>query len=223
MVEEYISLFRTGIANVMDSPIVKLSQSLRKKLLKFGTPEWFERICISTEEYLRIGVLGAVDVWRNKNPYTIDNYMLNREYDSGVYTCIDMVEIVADIDLSAEVRNDRRVQKLRKLTARHVAFTNDLYSYNKEVPKHANPNNLVYLLMHWKKLSFDESVSEIVKIINSDMESFLQLKKEVLSDERCTSVSLQKYIAGMEHWMSGNIDWSIQTSRYKVNAPAILV
>ena len=183
LIEKYIALFRTGTEGTTSDPITKLSSSLREKLLKLGTEEWFERICISTENYFRIGVLGAVDVWRNNQPYTLETYMPNREHDAGVYTCIDMIEIVSGLNLTIDMINDERVQQLRKLTARHVAFSNDLYSYNKEVAGHANPNNLVYLLMYWQKLSFEEAVSKIVEILNTDMESFLKLKEQLLAKQ----------------------------------------
>lgn len=213
-IEQYIQLFCNGTSDLSNDPIVQFSIGLREKLLKTANPQRFERICNSTKEYFRIGVLGAVEVWGSKQPYTIEQYMLNREYDSGVYACIDMIEIAEDIDISNEIITDPDIQKLRKLTVRHVAFTNDLYSYNKEVPQHHNPNNLVYLLMHWKKKSFEEAVNEIVKILNAEVQMFVQLKEKILSTY--SSPDLQKYIAGMESWMSGNINWSIQTTRYKI-------
>ena len=166
------------------------------------------------EGYLFKGTLRTAENWIDGTVLDVESYRVQRRYDSAVYTCQDLIEITEEgLELSAEILTDATFQKLRLLCAQVVAFTNDLFSYEKEVLVHRNPNNLVHVLMTHRSLSLEEATRQAVKMINTDIETFITHEQALLPKiERDKRV--HAYVYGMKAWMRGNILWSLETGRY---------
>ena len=125
-----------------------------------------------------------------------------------------MIEIPEEgLELSTEILTDTSFQKLRELCTQVVAFTNDLFSYEKEVLIHRNPNNLLHVLMTHRSLSLEEATHQAIKMINTDVETFITCEQALLPKiERDKRV--HAYVHGMKAWMRGNLLWSLETGRY---------
>ena len=116
-------------------------------------------------------------------------------------------------DLSGKILTDANFHKPQLLCAQVVAFTNDLFSYEKEVLVHRNPNNFLHVLMTHRSLSFEEATRQTVESINTDVETFITYEQALLPEiERDKRV--HAYLHGMKAWMRGNILWSLETGRY---------
>ena len=199
---------------IADQPVLtRITIDLRESFARLASPAWFEQLCGSTEDYLLRGVADGVRAWRQRTHRTVDSYMSTRDSDSGMYTCIDIIELAAGIDLPQHVRDDKRIQRLRRLCARHVAFTNDMMSYDKEMRCHSNPSNLLHLLMTRDGLSFEQAAVETVAVINRDMQEFQRIESD-LPDMGEARDDVIAYVNGMHRWMRGNIDWSLASLRY---------
>lgn len=201
---------------IPDHPVLtRVTHDLRDSFARLASPTWMEQLFASTEDYLLRGVANGMRAWRWRrgNHHSLDSYMSMRDMDSGVYTCIDVVELAAGVDLPQPLRDDKRIQALRQLCARHVAFVNDIMSYDKEIRAHDNPPNLLHLLMTSEHLSFNEAAAQAVDIVNRDLQDFLRIET-ALSGWGTHKDVLDPYINGMHQWMRGNIDWSLKSQRY---------
>ncbi len=213
--EVCLDVLRTGALRADAAGFEVFTLDVRHRLVQFATEAWLERFLENVEDYLFKGTLTAADNWTHDTTPGVESYLLQRQYDSAVYTCQDLIEITAEgIELPPEILSDARFQSLRRLCTQVVAFTNDIFSYEKEVLKHRNPNNLLDVLMLHRSLSLAEATSQAVRLINNAVESFItheqDLLPEIRGDER-----LHIYVQGMKAWMRGNLLWSLQTGRYR--------
>src|SRR6266511_1436120 len=196
-------------------PLARFTREIRRRLLAVAPAgeRWLRRFAGSAESYLHKGVLPANANWARGVVPDIDPYLVQREHDSAVHTCIDLIELAAGLSLSDEVHAAEPLPAMRQLCARALAYANDLMSYEKEVLRHGNPNNLVHVLMVRRSLPFELAVHRVVALINEYTRQLVALEGEIL--ERSPPRAVVRYVAGMRQLLRGNYDWSLATARYR--------
>lgn len=213
--EACLAVLRTGAMRSNPTGLELFTLNIRNRMLSIASDAWLLRFADDVEDYLYKGTLKAAENWTHRTVPEVEPYQVQRLYDSAVYACEDLIEITEEgLELPAEVLSDVRFQTLRHLCAEVVAFTNDIFSYEKEVLKHRNPNNLLHVLMTHRSLSLTEATSQAVRLINNAIESFIaheqNLQPEIRGNKR-----LHTYVRGMKAWMRGNLHWSVLTGRYR--------
>jgi hypothetical protein len=209
-----LTVLRTGAMRSNPTGFELFTLNIRDRLLGIASEAWLSRFVDDVEGYFFKGTLRTAENWIDGTVLDVESYRVQRRYDSAVYTCQDLIEITEEgLELSAEILTDANFQKLRLLCAQVVAFTNDLFSYEKEVLVHRNPNNLLHVLMTHRSLSFEEATRQAIESINTDVETFITYEQALLPKiERDKRV--HAYLHGMKAWMRGNILWSLETGRY---------
>lgn len=209
-----LSVLKTGAMRPNPIGFELFTLNIRNRMLRIASDAWLSRFVDDVEDYLFKGTLRAAENWTNGTVPDLESYRVQRQYDSAIYTCEDLIEINEEgLELSAEILTDASFQKLRELCTQVVAFTNDLFSYEKEVLVHRNPNNLLHVLMMHRSLSLEEATSQAVKMINTDVETFITYEQALLPKIECDK-RVHAYVHGMKAWMRGNILWSLETGRY---------
>jgi 5-epi-alpha-selinene synthase len=209
-----LAVLRGADPPVCAPPLVRFTREIRRRLLAVSRSgeRWLWRFARSAEGYLYKGVLPANANWARGMVPGIDAYLVQREHDSAVHTCIDLIEPAAGIDLSDELHETEPLPTMRRLCARALAYTNDLMSYEKEVLRHGNPNNLVHVLMVQRSLPFELAVHRVVALINEYIRQLVALEGELDAGPR---EPVARYAAGMRQLLRGNYDWSLSTARYR--------
>ena len=213
--EVCLDVLRTGAMRSNPTGLEFFTLNIRNRMLPIASDSWLLRFADDVEDYLYKGTLKAAENWTHGTVPEVEPYQVQRLYDSSVYACQDLIEITEEgLELPAEILSDARFQTLRRLCTQVVAFTNDIFSYEKEVLKHRDPNNLLHVLMTHRSLPLTEATRQAVRLINNAVESFIaheqNLQLEIRGDER-----LHTYVHGMKAWMRGNLLWSLQTERYR--------
>lgn len=197
------------------------------KLLDEYSSLWFPRFLKNVYDYFYIGCLNAVDSWSTNSVGPVGSvdlvkfYVKYRKHDSGVLTCIDLIEVGMGIHISNDVYYSKTIKRLRNLCAKIVALTNDILSFDKEV-RHKNPNNLVIVVYSsHKNFDFDSDLKNdpILEIsfdfclnyIHDLIFSFSEICKSSHSSE-FNDINL--YIQGMKNWIQGSLYWHLQSGRY---------
>jgi hypothetical protein len=213
-IDTRLAVLRTGAMRSNPTGFELFTLNIRDRLLGIASEAWLSRFVDDVEGYLFKGTLRTAENWIDGIVLDVESYRVQRRYDSAVYTCQDLIEITEEgLELSAEILTDANFQKLRLLCAQVVAFTNDLFSYEKEVLVHRDPNNLLHVLMMHRSLSLEKATRQAVKMINTDVEIFITYEQALLPKiERDRRV--HAYVHGMKAWMRGNILWSLETGRY---------
>ncbi|WP_437672045.1 terpene synthase family protein [Sorangium sp. So ce131] len=102
-----------------------------------------------------------------------------------------------------------------RLTVRHTAYVNDLFSYQKEVLWNDAPCNLVRVLMANEGVRFEEAVQAIVSMVNRDVDRLLEIERAIPSWGPALDRQAEAYVDGMKAWIVGNVDFSLSSSRYR--------
>ncbi|MET0403510.1 MAG: terpene synthase family protein, partial [Cystobacter sp.] len=146
-VDACVAVLRGGALRAGATPLERFTYDLRLRMSRLASEMWMERFVTDVEDYIYRGTLLAARHWTDGTVPDLDSYIEQRAMDSAVYTAEDLVEFAEpDQELPEELFRLPLVQRLRQLCTRVVALSNDLFSFEKEVLWHHNPNNFVHLL-----------------------------------------------------------------------------
>lgn len=211
--ESCLAVLKEGVLRSNPTPLEQFTLDIRNRMGRIASKSWLLRFCGDVEDYLFKGTLEAAQNWAEGDVPDVTSYLIQRRYDSAVYTCQDLIEIS---DQNLELGNvlcDPIIQSLRDLCAQVVGFSNDIFSYHKEVLVHRNPNNLLHVLMTHRRIGLDEAIHCGIELINADVERFISYEHDLCSRIR-DYPSVKAYLHGLKAWMRGNVLWSQQTGRY---------
>ena len=197
------------------TPLEHYTLDIGRRLRRLASQQWLSRFADDVDLYLFRGTLPAARHWAEGTVPDFDAYYTQRALDSAVFTALDLIEItVPGRELPVEVLTDFDLLLMRELSTRVVALSNDLFSYEKEVLWHHNPNNLVHMLQVHRGMDLEEAVAEAVRVINTDMERFLASEERMHQSGWLEDPRVAYYVAGMQAWMRGNVTWSQVSGRY---------
>lgn len=213
-VEACVRVLRGGPLRLRATPLERFTEDLRRRLERLASEAWLERFGRDVEDYLHQGTLQAASHWVAGTVPALEAYIEQRAMDSAMYTAQDLMEIAAPgQELPEELWRDPLVQRMRHLCTRVVGLTNDLFSFEKEVLWHHNPNNFVHVLRVTHQLGLEEAILAAIEFINADTEAFLACER-VLEETGPVDARVLGYVRGMKEWMRGNVHWSLVTGRY---------
>ena len=215
IMERYFQILSTGRLPSTLSPFARFTVHLYRRLEALSPEGWMPRFLAHVEDYLFEGSLRATDQWAHSRVPPLDEYLHLRMYDSGMFPVIDIIEIAAVLRLPDAVREHAAVAEMARLTARHTAYVNDLFSYQKEVLWNGTPCNLVHVVMKSAGMSFEDAVLAVVSLVNRDVDRFLELERSLPAWDPGLDEQLLAYIEGMKAWMVGNVAFSLASSRYR--------
>ena len=75
-------------------------------------------------------------------------------------------------------------------------------------------NNIVTVLMHDKGIDLQTAVDLVGDHFKVLMARFVEAKTRLPSWGAATDETARKYVKAMEHWVTGNLEWSFETQRY---------
>lgn len=211
--ERAFALLSGGPPPARPSAFDRLTLTLRARLLSHSSGRWQERFLRHVKEYLSRGSLPSMQYWARGETPALDDYLSMRMYDSAVFPALDMIELAAAIELPDEARSHPALLEMVDLAVGHIAYVNDLFSYQKEVLLHGATCNLVRVLMA-AGATFEEAVSASVARINARAARFQELERTLPSFGPKADAAVRAYVAGMTAWMRGNVDFSLASRRY---------
>ncbi|WP_395852657.1 hypothetical protein [Cystobacter fuscus] len=213
-VDACLEVWRGGALRARATPLERFTWDLRQRMSRLASEPWMERFVCDVEDYLYRGALPAARHWTEGTVPELESYIEQRALDSGMYTAQDLVEFAEPgQELPEELFRLPLVRRLRLLCTRVVALTNDLFSFEKEVLWHRNPNNFVHVLRVNRGLELREAISTAIDIINADTDAFVACE-ELLQASRLADPRLLGYVEGLKAWIRGNLHWSLVTGRY---------
>lgn len=210
--DAHLVALRTGKNTNPEDPLNAFLIDIRRRILERGTPAWLERFSFDVEQYLMQGTYVGALHWTRASVPSIAAYHNQRLYDSALFPAQDLIELAEHIELSGAVIQSPEVVDLRCICNHVVAFTNDLFSYPKEVVRFKSPNNLVHVIMVADRIELEEAASRVVDTIHRKIAQFVDLAAELVAAG--DDPELERYMAGLESWMRGNLVWSLETGRY---------
>ena len=214
IVDHYLALLGGEPCGERPRPLELFACDLSERLTALASPAWRRRFLRSVEDYFMKGVLRTARSFAEGEVPDLASYQRDRKFDSAVLTTLDMIEVATGMELADEVVACPAIQQMRRICTRVVAFVNDIVSYQKEVLKDDNPNNILHVLMVNEGCTLEQAVARTVDTVNAGIERFDALELELPVWSPPARGAADAYVEGMQHWMRGNLEWSLQSSRY---------
>lgn len=174
-------------------------------------------ITIVRQEFIKYLEVGQMERLNRNDSATLSWSMFeNTRYYSACVTPF--------IYLSAALLCKSRPQELlfmsyldvmTNLAVKHIAWVNDIVSFNKERFESVN-NNIIIVLANDRDYTWKEAIDDAIKLSNENIETFLKLE-DVLITKLSPTIDndILTFIDILKNCIRGNIDWHFETLRYR--------
>lgn len=211
----FIPILKYGRLPETHNPLYVTCKLIRDMILKHAPEAWLHRIINSLAQHLNTSTFSVQAIMVNGVP-DLDRYIHLRDFDSGMVSTVEMIELEMGIFMPEEVLTDPVIQQLRLCVMRLGALMNDLFSYHKETILNGQRFNLVNVLMESRHLTFEEAASDSIKLVNGFTEKFVEYEQQVpdFGDEELNRV-VGLYVQGFRNEILAIYHWQMSTNRYR--------
>jgi hypothetical protein len=210
LLSRLLDAFRDG--NSGDDAFASALVELRGRMLETAGETWLVEFGEIVEK------LFSAFLWENLNRSnrispSLAAYVTMRETTVGLLPQLALAEITDHVRLSPETLAHPTVRSLTTMACNVVGWTNDLFTYEKELAQ-GEVHNLVILHMHEGRMEHAEAEARVVAGHDAEMRSFIALSARLpnVGDER---PQLLRYVGVLRAWMRGHLDWARETGRYR--------
>ncbi|MGW3118521.1 terpene synthase family protein [Streptomyces sp. NPDC001107] len=184
---------------------------LQARICAFEPPApWTERFLAHVREYLYGCLWEARYRTQSRVPAPAD-YPLVHGASRAIIPSFDLIEFATDTYLPEPIYAWTTYRITVDAASQVVVYSNDLASLPRE---HARGEvfNHVMLLVHNHGYSWPEAVATVRRLLDAQMDVFFAGEAALRTWPDCTE--LEPNLRGLRHWLRGNLDWSVETSRY---------
>ncbi|KAG1820891.1 isoprenoid synthase domain-containing protein [Suillus subaureus] len=152
------------------------------------------------------------------NTYDLESYIIQRRGIVGMQPYFALIEFATGIDLPDEVVSHPAYEGLDCAATDHVAWVNDILSYNKEQASGGAPwENLVAVLMHVQGLDLQSAMDYAGQMCKDALQRFESNCAILPSWGEEVDRQVAIYIEGLQQWMIGSLHWHFDSVRYVGN------
>jgi 5-epi-alpha-selinene synthase len=203
-----------GVRPSLDqAPLVHGLWDLHVRMLAHAPQGWYGRFSRSVMQYFSANVWEATNRRQGQIP-DADSYCAMRLFTSAVYPCLLLIELTEGLHLPSEVYDHPDVQRLTTMTNNVISWANDIVSLEKERLQ-GDVHNLALILAYEQKLSLQDAVERVGALHDAEVYAFIALTRRLPSFAPLVDSDLRRYVTGMRFWMRANLDWSLDTARYR--------
>lgn len=202
LADHHIDILAGQRSSRTDEPLTLALADLRERMLGHGGGKWLARFAANVQDYLDASVWEAENRASRRVP-DVDTYTRLRDLTGAVKTCFDVFELIEG-PLAIDARSDPRLAKLMQLANRAICWSNDLFSIAKEL-EHGDVHNLVIVLQHRTGLPLEDAIRTAVRMHDHAVREF----------EELAPGPHEHYVTALKGWIRANVDWSIETGRYR--------
>ncbi|REE95830.1 terpene synthase family protein [Thermomonospora umbrina] len=157
---------------------------------------------------------------RRRVPDPID-YVEMRRRTFGSDMTMSLAKLSRADVVPSELYRTRTVRELETAAMDYACFTNDLFSYQKEVEFEGEGHNLVVVVESFLGVDRDRAAQVVADLMTARMEQFQHivatglpaLFEEADLDETVRA-ALRRHADELKDWMSGILEWHVRCARY---------
>ncbi|MGH3764743.1 MAG: terpene synthase family protein [Pseudonocardiaceae bacterium] len=161
---------------------------------------------------------------QHRIPDPVD-YIEMRRHTFGSDMTMSLARITKAGEVPAEIFHTRTLRALENSAVNYACFTNDIFSYQKEIEFEGELHNMVLVAEKF----LDVGREQAVDVVNDLMTSRLRQFEHIIADELPVLVdefnlaadareALQAYVGGLQDWVAGILDWHMSSGRYENSA-----
>jgi germacradienol/geosmin synthase len=155
------------------------------------------------------------------------DYVEMRRHTFGSDLTKSLARITKAGNIPPEIFHTRSMQGLENAAADYACFTNDIFSYQKEIEFEGELHNCVLVIQKFLDIDHEQAVVVVNDLMTARLRQFehivateLPLLVEEFDLDEQARDALDAYVEGLQDWVAGILDWHILTGRY--NEPALL-
>jgi hypothetical protein len=196
-----------------ETPLLPALADVAERLRARSTAGWMDRFRRDVRATLAMCVREA---WYREQQQVPSEqvYLEMRPHTSGVFCFLDLIEIAEGSILPDHVRYQWVIDRLSQLTTEIIYLANDVVSLEKERTQ-GDGQNLVIIAQRERCSSLEEAVAYVVDRHNRAVSAFQALQRDLPRLETEPADAVQRYVKGLEKWIRANIDWSMESGRYR--------
>lgn len=207
----------------MPSPTNPVETGLADLWIRTASP-----LTVDARRQFRAGVEVMTKSWlwelqnhiQHRVPDPVD-YVEMRRKTFGSDLTMSLARLTKGGEIPPEVFHTRAMRALKDSAADYACWTNDIFSYQKEIEFEGELNNFTLVL----RTFLDINSEQALLIVNDMMTSRLRQFEHIIATDLPTVVkefnldensckALSAYIEGLQDWVSGILEWHRMTGRY---------
>jgi germacradienol/geosmin synthase len=157
---------------------------------------------------------------QHRIPDPVD-YVEMRRKTFGSDLTMNLARIARAARIPAETFRTRTLRALENSAADYACFTNDIFSYQKEIEFEGELHNCVLVVQRFLDIDRARAVSVVNDLMTARMLQFehlvdteLPFVRDELGLDSDARDALDEYVVGLQDWMAGILDWHMLTGRY---------
>lgn len=199
--------------------ILRQMAQARKEWTANGMPQfWIERVSVNFYEFMVYGVMEETPFkLAEKRTYPLLAHYLNfRQYSIGMGSYGDLIDPSINYALPVDIYNHPIIQRCKKLLALIIVIQNDFASLKKELEIETELFNIIFILRHQYKISYQEACTEAMRIHDEYVKELDDLRAS-LPDFSPYQNEAYNYVYHIKLQISGCANWYYNsgTNRYE--------
>ncbi len=194
-----------------------LEQSLRdvwQRMRARSTAAWQARFLRDAEDYFDACVWEAENRARGVVP-TVADYIHYHPLTGALITDVDLIDVTEHLRWPDVARMHPVVQDLTAMANNVVCWSNDIISLEKEM-RRGDVHNLVLTIRHRDGCTLQEAIFRAAAMHDAEVCRFLDLEERLpVFTPASVYADARHYVAVLRAWMRGNLDWGMDSGRYR--------
>ncbi|MGH4025327.1 MAG: family 2 encapsulin nanocompartment cargo protein terpene cyclase [Pseudonocardiaceae bacterium] len=204
-------------------PLAPIEAGLAELWLRTATP-----LSIEQRRQFRQGVERMTESWlwelandlQRRVPDPVD-YVEMRRRTFGSDMTMSLARITKAGELPPALFRTRSMRGLENSAADYACFTNDIFSYQKEIEFEGELHNCVLVVQKFLDIGHEQAVLVVNDLMTARLQQFEHIvatELPLLADEfgldEQARQTLDAYVEGLQDWVAGILDWHRLTGRY---------
>ncbi|AFY49208.1 terpene synthase family protein [Nostoc sp. PCC 7524] len=196
-----------------DEPLTHALANIRQRVKRQCSVNCYNNFIQNVEGFIHGSAWESRNICARIKP-TLNTYLKMRAYIGGGYPLLDLIELVEEMEFGSEFVNHPTIQALRLTTNNIVLWSNDIISCQKEYEA-GQYHNCVIILHQTRNCTLAEAIQQVKEMHDAEVKSFCELVSQLPSFSLLVDAEMQRYIAGLQSWISGHRHWFFISERYK--------
>ncbi|HRI67164.1 MAG TPA: hypothetical protein PK156_23130 [Polyangium sp.] len=188
-------------------PNVQLLQRILENLKAVAPHPCVRRFQHAVREYLVRGSLPGARNWAADHTPNPETFLSQRIHEGAYETILPFIELAVGSAADDAVVTSIEAQRIARLSNLIVVVSNDIFSYEKEVLREGNPNNLLHAIMTHEHLDLRGATLRAIALVE-------EWTAELLTIAARAKTNLRRYIRGNYTWIAASHHWHFASGRY---------
>ncbi|BAY33228.1 Terpene synthase, metal-binding protein [Nostoc carneum NIES-2107] len=197
-----------------DLPLGFALRDIRKRIINRGNITFFHHFVNSFEDYF----YGCIEESNNRSYLVVpelEEYLKIRSCNAAASLCLNLIEFCNQVVIPYDVRHHQAIKSLTKMTINILAWSNDIFSAQREMAN-GEFHNLVLVLYYQQQKTIEQSLKIAAEMHDLEVKNLTNLIVNIPSFGKEVDAEVAKYISGLQSWIRGNLDWYAHSGRYQI-------